>query len=191
MAGYQTYATVDELIQALEGIEWFECFDALNRKRYEEELRKQFDPEDPWSRIVGTWFDAECVSEEGVHHGLIKEIASNSYGLFSPQGIRETWSETEEGAQITLSFRWAAQTFEGKWARLDDYIDYGFWGLLDKAVQETKPDLSWAMADGCGQDGTVFLNRREAIERAVKQGILPIYWESEDDFEEELAEADA
>ncbi|MCW8131903.1 MAG: hypothetical protein KIS92_16270 [Planctomycetota bacterium] len=173
--------------RALEESGWLEAYTPENRTAFMAAVKKNMaESTGEFVQIPGTWFDVECVYDTGCHKELIEDLARDSFGLFQPEKVEETWDEEADPNRIKVSITCGGKTYSGAWDYEDDYLDMSFFALLHKTIRgmsKKKLDL-FELSGGGGQDGVMVVAPKAAVEKLRKQGYLPKEDSEEDDGEE-------
>lgn len=115
--------------------------------------------------------DLEYGIDEGQYRQLTNQIISISKGNFTPTDIIDTY-HFEKRKKFEYGFTLNGKTYLGKLAQNDDWVDAGFWELVEQAEEEQDKKGKFYHiypSDGMRQvylthEQAAFLNQHKLIE---------------------------
>lgn len=163
-----------QYLKALRDVGWFEGLPPDAASDVETNVTRAMDageaPE-PWPQAI--WFDCESIVEPGDYRELLDTFASGSYGMFTPENVRELWDDGEEDQVVHLSFEFGGRRFERTMRGEADWVAPDFFDLLDEAMETAGGGLVFGDVDTGDQTALFFLCNAAAFERAEELGLLP------------------
>ncbi len=167
--------TCNEFIDFLESISWFRLMSAENKQRCLQAVQATFVeypndepvPTDSYAVLhqFPVVFDAETISGEGDFTRLIKDLEENSFGVFKPDQIFESWeSSDDDGYLIRLSIKMNGKKYRKIWQWSEyDFVDAEVFELLDEVLQDCNPPLAQLVENG-GNECIYLVNDAKAIQ---------------------------
>jgi len=177
------FETLDELVQFLESIGWFDYFTVENRKGYIEEMASSFESlrdycaSSDQSMILYLFpgcFDPECIDTEGDYTEVLMHIEEASFGLVKFKHVQEKWVASNRKAgreNVTLSFELDGKIFSTVFERTADWVAEEFIEFVAEALGNCAPPLDQIYEVTGGNNQPYVLNTAWSI--AVLRGYLP------------------
>ncbi len=110
--------------------------------------------------IIG--FDWETGNLENPYEELTLAFGAVSRGAFTPTNIVDTFEESWEMESTSYAFDFNGKTYHTELTMERDWLDGGFMGLIEKAMEEHKVEGSFKYCDSDGQfSGFIFLSNTQ------------------------------
>jgi hypothetical protein len=110
--------------------------------------------------VVG--FEWEYGIDPSLYRDLTKRFAKISKGKFSPQNIIDTY-DFDKRKVFTYGFTLNGKKYSTKLSQKDDWIDPGFWQLIQKAVKEQdKEGAFYSIPNRFSEEAIIYLTHTQA-----------------------------
>lgn len=168
---------MQDLIHNLEKLGWFKSWPDFSKQqahiflsKLSEKDASSLTDQYPLLNFLNIWGDGECIEGDGSYTAILEEFAEDSFGLFQPVDIEESW----EGEDVSLSFFCGGQQFSIEFETYSDYVSDECFHLIQQALTHIHPEIMlYTPEHELGQEYAFLFGNKHAIEKAKQLNMLP------------------